>query len=248
MAIVIDSITTYDSGATKEGGPSFSVTTPAGRPRQLLLVLFGFGSDDLGNPRQVTSMTYAGQAMTRAVGLDNLTDENAVAYYRVAPTAGANTLAISTNITGRNRAAALMLSNVDQSTPTPNTGSQNTTSDTATITITSSIGNTIFDIYCKAGSATPTIGADQTQRFDLSTSPDVNGSTQPGTDPTGVMSWTFTASSHLVYLAVDVKAAPTGGSQTLGMFSRLWDFYRGLEAGRLPAGELRRRYGELMSI
>ena len=135
MAIIIDST----SSGTGSGSASFTHTiTTSGSDRALYIGASGYvGADGSGS---IDSATYDGNAMTKLDGF--LYGNRYIAAFRIlAPSTGANTVAIAATSMGEISSAGISYTGVDQSTPegTLANNSGTTDTDSTNIDITTSV-------------------------------------------------------------------------------------------------------------
>lgn len=152
-----------------------------------LKVHVAWGLDAFGAP---TGVTYAGSAMTAMGAAATVaTNYKVRTWYHDSPASGANNVVIS--VSGPD-VIAWAVSATSAGTPTDYNNTGTGSGDPATVTVANAAsGDLITD--CVLTIASPTVGADQTERLNLGPTANAGffaaGSTQPGASG-GVMSWT----------------------------------------------------------
>jgi len=166
-----------------------------------------------------SSCTYGGTGMTEMwdepVGSGG-SDYRRHAGYRLAGQATGSQTVTSTlsGALDEHILGIISMTGVDQTTPVGTPVTQVAlTGTTSTVTVSSVGADDLVVDNLNHGAVTPTIGADQTQRY-TNTSGDVQakGSTQPGSAG-GVMSWTHSSTEHLLGAVVFKAAAGAADNQ-----------------------------------
>src|SRR5436309_684242 len=159
--------------------------------------------------RSVSSVTYAGQAMTSAGSAVNASGAGAHIYYLVAPPTGPNTVVatLSGSASGMS-VGAVTFTGVNQTTPVGTFASATGSGTAASVTVTSNSGEIVVDTVSSASSSTQTPGAGQTLQW---TSPGTQGgdrgsiSTEAGASAV-TMTWTVGNAAWAIG-AVGIKPA-----------------------------------------
>jgi putative pyrroloquinoline-quinone-binding quinoprotein len=194
-----------NNGNTGQSSLSWSHTT-SGTNRVLLVGVSWVGS------QTVSSVTYAGTAMTSIGSVINGSNARAQLFYLVAPATGANTVqvtmsAAATEIVG----GAVTFTGANQTTPVGTFASATGNSSAPSVTVTSNAGETVIDTVEVNSSTAMTAGGAQTQRWQMQpTNFRGAGSTEPGAS-TLTMSWTSGSAAWAIG-AVGVKPAATCSS------------------------------------
>lgn len=145
-----------------------------------------------------TSVTFNGVALTKAVFVGNSNEPNrATIWYLVNPTVTTANIVVTI---GANRGIVAGAYNFSGASTSPigNTATQNngnSTSSSSSLSITAAeSGNYIIDVV-SVTAQDPTVGADQTQRWNKTSGPTNNhrgaSSTETGSSGSHTMSWTF---------------------------------------------------------
>ncbi len=176
------------------------------------------GNGGAGNPGRVvltydlpyftTGVTYNAVGLTQLVNYSEAGDNAHVElWYLVAPATGANDIIFSQNGANDVVGGATSWTGVDQSTPFGPTATANGTASPATVDVTSASGEVVVDVVAARNAATLTVGAGQTQRWNLGVGViDGGGSTEPGA-ATVTMSWTLTGTFEWAIAGASLKPA-----------------------------------------
>ena len=167
----------------------------------------------------VSSVTYGGAGMTLIDTETNTTLDGSANLFRyVAPATSSQSCQVNFAAAAYGGFGVMSFTGVDQTTPVSNfNGAQGNGLPTATVTVTSAIGEMGGDSLCTyfTGSA-PTTGAGQTLRFHQS---DAFGDRGAGSTEAGAssvtMSWTgIGGSEYWAITAASLKEATGGGAAT----------------------------------
>lgn len=169
---------------------TFSHTVTATRGRRLVVV----GVNWVG-AETVSTVTYAGTALTRLGGAANTTTKSDI-WYLKAPATGANNVVVTLSAAQTEWAAgAVSVTGVDQTTPLGSIATA-TGSDlnTMTLAVTTIARDLVIDSLCVNNNFTlsATVGAGQTQRWNVVLNTDQRlglGSTEIATTTSTTMSW-----------------------------------------------------------
>lgn len=159
--------------------------------------VFAGSSNSFGAAHTSASMTYGGTGMTEMWDLDFNVFGNA--GYRLAGQAtGVQTVTstLDANDVADHALGVVSMTGVDQTSPVGTPASATGSSGTASVTVGSVGADDLVVDQVVWNASTPTIGADQTQRYSVDGGGGfliTRGSTQPGTAG-GVMSWTASSS------------------------------------------------------
>lgn len=210
---------TSNSGAVASvSTKSWSHTVGTGANSILIVVVMG---NDTTSDRNVTGITYAGQALTFFAGYeDGVHTYRLDVYYKLNPTVGANNVIVTwqgnVNFAG---AEAYSFFGVDQVSPTDGSNTATATGNPSVSITTTKANDLLIDcIYSELGSDL-TVGGGQTVNAQIG----VNGggdravssykiATSVGSN---TMSWTGSAVYDDIVCAF--KAAPDGGAFILNM-------------------------------
>ena len=196
--IVVDATST----TTAITGPiTVSHTTGTGSNR---LMLVGISQKN----KLVTSVTYGGVALT-LVG-ENIAGGNArVHIYRLLnpPSGTANVVVnFSANPDKGAIVGVTTFSGVDQTTPLGTFVSAQGNASDPSVTATSAVGELVFDVVSKRNQ-TLTVGAGQTQRWNIASASEITGASSTETGSASVvMSWTASSSDQAI-AAIPIKPA-----------------------------------------
>ena len=182
----------YDSSSARAGtGPSRSWSHTGSSSSNRILVV-GVTIAHGGSNVTVSSVTYAGQPLTKIIGACTLysgagpcpgaSTLRSELWYIISPATGANSIIATFSENTDYEVGATSWTNVDQTTPIANSGSStgNGASPNTNITTTNST-QMIVDNLASANSSVATFGPGQTQRWNVATGNDRGaGSSKPG--------------------------------------------------------------------
>lgn len=150
MAVVFDAVGPSSAGtAATAAGLSWSHTCSGNN--RLLVVGIGFGGTD---GSVTTTATYNSVPMVSAgkVHANNQTDGYVELFYLVAPTTGANTVAISSNTSGALIGGSVSFVGVNQSAPVSGVTTSFGNGVTASLSVPSNVGDMVIDaVACGTG-------------------------------------------------------------------------------------------------
>jgi hypothetical protein len=209
----IDAIST----ATVSSGQSsrtFSHTT-SGTDR-LIIVGISFNNDDL---QTVSSVTYAGQALTKIGQAVQSDDARVELWYRVAPTTGTNNVVVtfSAGLNDGGVIGAMTFTGVNQSTPLGTFASATGDSTSASVNVSSATGELVLGVISVEGedADTVTFGPLQAEHWNITSTPGDDtiaaGDTEAGAS-TVTISWSISpAADDWAIGAVPIKYATSTG-------------------------------------
>lgn len=198
--------------------------TMSGSNRVLLVAVHWVGT------RTVTSVTYAGTAMTsvRSEISPNDPKQNVHVFKLSNPSPGANNIVLTMSGAASSNALGWMqFTGGHQSDAVDDVDGFNEASGSApdnlssSLTLTSNTTQICAD-FITLGNNTPTVGADQTLRYSDTTSAKLFGSTQAGAASVE-MSWTWGTDDNYSHIALGVKQF----SRTSGFFAVFNNFFIG---------------------
>jgi hypothetical protein len=204
------------AGDTRPATLTISHTTGSGADR-LMLVGISFVNDEL---ETVSSVTYNGVALTLVGSVASSDDARVEIWRLIAPPSGTYNVVItfSAPLARAAEAGVMTFTGVHQTTPlgTFASASLQCTAPCAdpSVNVTSAVNELVFDTVACETCTSFTVGAGQTQRWNLAPldgprpSPGA-GSTEPGA-ATVTMSWTVGTDDHWAIGGVSIK--PSGGS------------------------------------
>jgi hypothetical protein len=210
-APVVDSVS---SGDARPATLTISHTTSG--LNRLMLVGISMVNDEL---ETVTSVTYNGVALTK-VGEQNSSDDGRMEIWRlIAPPTGTYNVVITFSAPLRRAAVAgvMTFTGVHQTTPLGTFASDfrqaPLITDPPTVNVTSAANELVFDTVACETCTSHTVGAGQTQRWNLIETSGYPqslgaGSTEPGA-ATVTMSWTQGTADHWAIGGVSIKPAAT---------------------------------------
>jgi len=212
-SIAVDAV----SSSTTDSGTSLSWShTCAGSDRYLTA---GFGQDHGETETATQSATYNSTSMTQ-LGTATQQWSTVSLFGLVAPATGANTLALTTDISARLCGGGISFSGVDQTTPTGTAVTAKAAGSSPTVNVSSATGELVVDAVtaddnCSGG--TFTVGASQTERVNINSASScgcaLGMSTEAGASTT-TMSWSWSLSTVWAMVAVPLKEAGGGGTTT----------------------------------
>ena len=203
---------TFDAASHADGTENassltFSHTT-SGSERFLLVCVSHWNSATV---RQVSGITYGGQAMTLGRREKNSGgNDTAELWYLNNPPSGANDVVVTmSGTTSGWKAGAMSFTGVNQTTPRGAFTGANGTATPATVDVASASGDVCVDCleYFADAAATPSLGANQTENYSDEATQDVWGasSRETATGATTTMSWTLSANHEWEIVGVAVK-------------------------------------------
>lgn len=171
-------------------------------------------------PTAVTSITYAGSAMTQLWDFRDAGPSLLNGGFVLAGVGTGSQTVTSTLDAGTSDHALGVISftGVDQTTPTGNVQTVTNSGTTATVTVTGvAADDMVVDnvVTAYGGGGAPSVGANQTQRYTETMAwagSHLAGSTQPGASG-GVMSWTFDSRDYTLGAARLIAATAAGASR-----------------------------------
>jgi hypothetical protein len=152
-----------------------------------------------------TEITWAGREMVLVASAGSPTNSRVTVWMIHDPPTGTSTIAVTFNGSVTGDLSSLSFYGVDDEIPTGDIVSATGNDTTPTVTAVTTTGEIVFDVVGQAVDSNPTVGANQTERWDTSggSAPSACGSTQAGADG-GAMTWTIT-SGPWTTIAVPVK-------------------------------------------
>lgn len=215
MAAVLQGAPVTATNASDVGSITFSATVAAGT-NTVMAVCVGMENDGAGT-LSVSSVTFNGDALTLLAGIDPSSYSRAEIWYRVAPDVATGNVVVTFSSFDKCAVGAYVADGVDQATPLRAATSSAAASGTSVSNTVAGVvtGDLVLDMLSiDAGGHAATVGADQTEQWDLDVSGATTGasSTQLGSAG-GVMSWTWTTSqpwSHVATAFANAAAAPGG--------------------------------------
>ncbi|MFQ5918475.1 MAG: hypothetical protein ACE5I4_00345, partial [Thermoplasmata archaeon] len=144
-------------------------------------------------PYFTSDVTYNGVGLMQLINYSEAGDNAHVEmWYLVAPATGTNSVVITHSGANDVVGGATSWTGVDQSTPFGPTATADGTASPATVDVTSASNEVVLDVVAVRNAATMTVGAGQTQRWNLGVGVmDGGGSSEAGA-ATVAMSWTLT--------------------------------------------------------
>jgi hypothetical protein len=177
-------------------------------PARLQAAACGAGTTACGAS---TSVTYGGTPMTFYGASTNGTVRSEL-WYLKAPAAGAHNVVVTAAVATALTATSMSFTGVNQTTPLGTMASAIGTSANPSLTVSSVVGEPIFDVLGAVGTTTPTVsGSTQLVRQTNNTSTGVDhvvigSSTAAGAASPVTMGWSI-ASADWAYLAVPIHAS-----------------------------------------
>jgi hypothetical protein len=196
----------FDTACSAQGlgvtGVSVLGCTATGTNRLAVL-----GNVLVGGVASITSMTYGGEA---AVAVDTQANGDFTANMRrvIAPATGAQTAAVNYDNTVDAVLGVATFTGVHQTTPLGTPAKATGNASPATVDVSSATGELVVDLASAFDSATWTIGAGQTQRWNqtLVSNYPTSMSTEAGAASV-TMSWTKSGGDPWVTIGVSIKPA-----------------------------------------
>jgi uncharacterized delta-60 repeat protein len=153
---------------------------------------------------QATSVTYGGTAMTlvgRYTGIHSHTSE---IWQLLAPTVGTANIEATFNTTTQALGGGVAFNDVDQSSPTGTFQGASADSGTASVTVTSAVGDMVIDTLFVDLPTTVTALTGQTENWELANGRTGGGSMESGAASV-VMSWTISNPDEWNIAAVSIR-------------------------------------------
>jgi hypothetical protein len=199
VPIAFDAASFASANAT---GLTWAHTVGAAGANRILIV--GIGFDPRG--ATVTGVTYGGQPLTLIGGV-SATSSRVELWRIVAPLTGTNNVVVTGTGAKEKIAGATSWTGVHQTTPLGTAAFATGTSITPTVNVTSATGDVVVDTVMAVDTASLTVGAGQTQRWNVALGDYMGGgSSEPGAATT-TMSWTLSGSFTWSIGAVPLKQA-----------------------------------------
>ena len=191
-----------NAGQGGAGGVATDGNGGAGNPGRIVLTYYV--------PYTTSGVTYNGVGLTELVNHSESGDNAHVEiWYLVAPTTGTHDVVISQSGANDVVGGATSWTGVDQATPFGPTAVADGTASPATVDVTSASSEVVVDVVGARNAATLTVGAGQTQRWNLGAGViDGGGSSEPGA-ATVAMSWTLMGTFEWAIAGVSLK--PSSG-------------------------------------
>jgi hypothetical protein len=208
-AVTFDAVT-VSGGSADFGDATFAHTVAA--DADVLVVCTSTSISSTVN--DITSITYAGQALTQLNTVSNGAGAHAELWYKLAPATGVNNVVVNAADDPWFVYIAMSFKGVAQQAPVGATASG--TDATPTVNVSSAAGAIVADclsVFAEAGT-TITVHASQTQRANTQHDNAIGGaaSTEAGAAPTVTMSWALDSSRAwtLAVMSLEQAVAPVG--------------------------------------
>lgn len=169
---------------------TWSHTTP-NQSERLMIVTISYYKESVA-PSAVSSVKYGSQILTKAIGTI-IENNGSEIWYLKNPVVGTATVKVSFDDSESVivEAGSIVYWNINQLSPIQGTASASGTSTTPSVTITSSTNNLVTDSLSYNLSTTFSVGAGQTQIYNISPSSPQNGASSYESGASSVtMSWT----------------------------------------------------------
>lgn len=197
-------VTVYGNFITN---PSFTCHNITGTDRLLIVTV----AVNMNIPTVPTSVTYNGVTMGSPV-VNQLSPVNGylryLSYVIVAPATGANVIAVTSDLAVY-LITATSYTDVNQSTPTDTWATNTGQTTTATVDVSSAVGDTVFAAVAQNDNAIGTVGGSATERSSHNSGTDVYEKTSDDTGATTrTMSWTVTSGGVSEWIIMGVSLNP----------------------------------------
>ncbi|NTW30838.1 MAG: tail fiber domain-containing protein, partial [Candidatus Moranbacteria bacterium] len=200
--ITFDNVTEADSGGNNESYLAFSHMTGTGNNRILIV---GVSIDGAGSG--VSSMTYAGDSLTKIAEQTSGGTVEAQLWYLVNPDSGSNTLAVTMiNNSEAFSVGAMTFEGVNQSNPIGTYASAYGDSTAASVTVSSGTGQMVVDVVASDDGVSVSPGSGQTERWDNYDSYTTGGGSTENGASSVTMSWTV-PNDNWAIIGVPLKQA-----------------------------------------
>jgi hypothetical protein len=201
-----------ESSNSTFGTSSITISHTTSGTNRLMLVGVSLNNDGY---EEVTGVTYNSVALTLVGTVANDDDSRVEIWKLVAPDTGTYDAVVtfSADLLQEGFAGVVTFTGVHQTTPLGNFTSAIGDGITATVDISSVTGELVFEVLAAEYSTSATVGAGQTERWNIYRTSSIGaGSTEPGA-ATVTMSWTLTGSGdHWAIYGVSIKPAAAGAS------------------------------------
>jgi hypothetical protein len=203
-----------------QGSSSKTVSHTTSGSNRLMIIGVSINPD---NDQYVTSVTYAGQALTKLAHAVISDDARAELWYRVAPATGTNDAVVTFNRGNEDGGVigVMTFTGVDQTTPFGTHATATGDGTSASVNVSSATGQLVFGVFASEAEDLPTltVGPGQTEywniRSDIHDGAFGGGSTEPGAS-TVTMSWSLSSADDWAIVAVPIKPAPGGATAATG--------------------------------
>ncbi|MCI0556864.1 MAG: hypothetical protein MN733_00075, partial [Nitrososphaera sp.] len=171
------------------------------------------------DPATVSTVTYNGVDLSSQAGLER-GFERLELWSLVNPATGSNNVVVTLTENAYFRASAISFNGVDQTTPLDTPVTVSGIAQASSVNVSSATGDMVADGVTVDDTPDPTVGANQTEQWDVIWFSDFNrffGSTEPGAS-TVTMSWDWGAAIvdvDFIHIAVNINAAAAGWGQLL---------------------------------
>jgi hypothetical protein len=160
--------------------------------------------------RTVSSVSYAGQSLTKLQHKNRGSDIRAEVWYLVNPPTGTNNVSINLVLENNVSVGAISYINVNQSRPISrnNVKTGSGSSQAVTMTIPSNTGDMIQDVIASREVLNLSVGANQTQRWNRVIGEQTylgGGSTQPGAPTSVTINWKNNVSSKWAMIGFNIN-------------------------------------------
>ena len=201
-AVEVDAVSSNSTA-----GISITIPHTTSGTNRLMLVGVSFNNNGL---ETVTGVTYNSVALTFVGTIRNVDDARVEIWRLIAPDTGTHDVVVtfSADLLQEGFAGVVTFTGVHQTTPLGTFASAAADGITATVNVSSATGELVFDVLAAEYSTSATVGAGQTQRWNIILTGSIGaGSTEPGA-ATVTMSWTLTAAGdHWAIGGVPIKPA-----------------------------------------
>lgn len=212
MSIVVENSDSISSASSVSSLTILNFTTTGSDRLLAVCVAIESGSTDTGSVVRGGSENASQQAHA-----DDTAGEDASIWTYVAPATSAANVVV-TLAAGKSKAfgvIALALSGVHQTTPVASPQTTFGTGTSASVTVTTASGDVALDSLGVFPDATSvTVGADQTVEGSEDGGLHTRASSEPHSDGTATMSWSWTGSNDYALAAVALKVAAGGTNYT----------------------------------
>lgn len=213
--------------------------TPVGEP-SLVTISVSWGA---GAGETVSSVTYDGVACT-LIDTASYGARRAAMYYLSSPGSGAKTVRVVMSAACSHVMGCISYLGAHRSSPFGTSAKSGANGSTANANVTGFGGGLVQDIVTTVEILT--VGAGQTQRWNLTYAVlDSGSSTEPG-EGTITMSWSIANPDDYAILAVPIRPSPSGNQAVWFMIKRMQDFMRDLRRGLVPPELLKRRWDQVL--
>ena len=183
------------------------------------LIVVGVSLRQASGATTVTSVTYGGLSLT-FIRAETITGSaRSELWYRIGTLSGTQTVEVTLSANERAVGGAVSFTGADQTSPIGNQAGTTGTSTNPSIAIASATGEIVLDTVSEGDSRVCTVGAGQSERWNLNDGGGAGGARGCGSTESGAasvtMNWTFPESVPWSISAVSLRPAPAASCDAI---------------------------------